>query len=40
MFGFVKERLTTNRPVRGAVQTILVGRLADAAAFAIVKLIE
>jgi VIT1/CCC1 family predicted Fe2+/Mn2+ transporter len=38
-FGFVKGRFTTNRPVRSAAQTVLVGGLAAAAAFAIAKLI-
>ena len=39
VFGFVKGRFTTNRPVRSAGQTVLVGGLAAAAAFAIAKLI-
>ncbi len=38
-FGFVKGRFTTNRPLRSAWQTVLVGGLAAAAAFAIAKLI-
>jgi vacuolar iron transporter family protein len=37
IFGFVKGRFTTNRPVRSAVQTVLVGGLAAAAAFVIAK---
>lgn len=39
VFGFVKGRFTTNRPMRSAGQTLLVGGLAAAAAFAIAKLI-
>lgn len=39
VFGFVKGRFTTNRPIRSAGQTVLVGGLAAAAAFAIAKLI-
>jgi VIT1/CCC1 family predicted Fe2+/Mn2+ transporter len=39
VFGFVKGQFTTNRPVRSAGQTVLVGGLAAAAAFAIAKLI-
>jgi VIT1/CCC1 family predicted Fe2+/Mn2+ transporter len=39
VFGFVKGRFTTNRPLRSAGQTVLVGGLAAAAAFAIAKLI-
>lgn len=39
VFGFVKGRFTTNRPVRSAGQTVLVGGLAAAAAFAIAKII-
>lgn len=38
-FGYVKGRFTTNRPVRSAGQTVLVGGLAAAAAFGIAKLI-
>jgi vacuolar iron transporter family protein len=37
VFGFVKGRFTTNRPIRSAAQTVLVGGLAAAAAFAIAK---
>jgi VIT1/CCC1 family predicted Fe2+/Mn2+ transporter len=40
VFGFVKARLTGVNPVRGAVQTALIGGLAAAAAFGIAKLIE
>jgi vacuolar iron transporter family protein len=39
LFGFVKGRFTTNRPMRSAWQTVLVGGLAASAAFAIAKLI-
>jgi vacuolar iron transporter family protein len=39
VFGFVKGRFTTNRPLRGAWQTVLVGGLAASAAFAIAKMI-
>jgi vacuolar iron transporter family protein len=39
VFGFVKGRFTTSRPMRSAGQTILVGGLAAAAAFAIAKII-
>lgn len=38
-FGFVKGRFTTNRPWRSAGQTVLVGGLAAAAAFAIAEFI-
>lgn len=39
VFGFIKGRFTTNRPVRSAWQTVLVGGVAAAAAFAIARLI-
>jgi len=39
VFGYVKGRFTTNRPLRSAGQTVLVGGLAAAAAFTIAKLI-
>jgi VIT1/CCC1 family predicted Fe2+/Mn2+ transporter len=39
VFGFVKGRFTTNRPMKSAGQTVLVGGLAAAAAFVIAKLI-
>jgi vacuolar iron transporter family protein len=39
LFGFIKGRFTTNRPLRSAWQTVLVGGLAASAAFAIAKLI-
>jgi VIT1/CCC1 family predicted Fe2+/Mn2+ transporter len=40
IFGYVKGRLTGIHPVRGALQTALVGGLAAAAAFVIAKLIS
>jgi len=39
VFGFVKGRFTTKRPLRSARQTVLVGGIAAAAAFGIAKLI-
>jgi predicted membrane protein (TIGR00267 family) len=39
VFGFIKGRFTTHRPLRSAWQTVLVGGLAASAAFAIAKLI-
>jgi len=39
VFGFVKGRFTTNRPLRSGWQTVLVGGLAASAAFAIAKVI-
>jgi VIT1/CCC1 family predicted Fe2+/Mn2+ transporter len=39
VFGFIKGRLTTNRPVRSAWQTVLVGGLAAVAAFLIARMI-
>jgi len=39
VFGFIKGRFTTNRPVRSAWQTVLVGGVAAAAAFAIARMI-
>jgi len=39
LFGFIKGRFTTNRPLRSAWQTVMVGGLAASAAFAIAKLI-
>ena len=39
VFGYVKGRFTTPRPLRSAWQTALVGGLAAAAAFAIAKAI-
>jgi VIT1/CCC1 family predicted Fe2+/Mn2+ transporter len=40
LFGYVKGRFTTARPMRSAWQTVLVGGLAAGAAFAIAKLIQ
>jgi VIT1/CCC1 family predicted Fe2+/Mn2+ transporter len=40
VFGYIKGRFTTARPLRSAWQTVLVGGLAAAAAFGIAKLIE
>ena len=39
IFGYIKGRFTGTHPVRGALQTALVGGLAAAAAFVIAKLI-
>jgi VIT1/CCC1 family predicted Fe2+/Mn2+ transporter len=39
LFGFIKGRFTTHRPLRSAWQTVLVGGLAASAAFVIAKLI-
>jgi VIT1/CCC1 family predicted Fe2+/Mn2+ transporter len=39
IFGYVKARFTGINPTRGAIQTILVGGLAAAAAFSIARLI-
>jgi len=39
LFGYVKGRFTTDRPIRSAWQTVLVGGLAAAAAFGIAKLV-
>lgn len=40
IFGYVKGRFTTQRPLRSAWQTVLVGALAAAAAFATARLLE
>jgi len=40
LFGYIKGRYTTHRPLRSAWQTVLVGGLAAAAAFAIAKWIS
>lgn len=40
IFGFVKGRFTGARPIRSAVQTVLIGGLAAAAAFAIARAIS
>ena len=37
VFGFIKGLFTTGKPVRSAVQTVVVGGLAAAAAFLIAK---
>jgi len=39
VFGFIKGRFTTNRPVRSAWQTVLVGSVAATAAFTIARMI-
>jgi vacuolar iron transporter family protein len=39
LFGFIKGRFTTHRPLRSAWQTVHVGGLAASAAFVIAKLI-
>ena len=39
VFGYVKGRWTGGRPIRSALQTVLVGGLAAAAAFALARLI-
>jgi VIT1/CCC1 family predicted Fe2+/Mn2+ transporter len=39
VFGFIKGRFTTNRPIRSAWQTVVVGGLAATAAFAIARMI-
>ncbi len=39
VFGFIKGRFTSNRPVRSAWQTVLVGGVAAAAAFTIARMI-
>jgi VIT1/CCC1 family predicted Fe2+/Mn2+ transporter len=39
LFGYIKGRFTSGRPIRSAWQTLAVGGLAAAAAFAIAKLI-
>jgi predicted membrane protein (TIGR00267 family) len=40
VFGYVKGRFTGARPVRSAAQTVLIGGLAAAAAFAIARAIS
>jgi len=37
VFGFIKGLFTTGKPVRGAIQTVVVGGLAASAAFLIAK---
>ena len=39
VFGFIKGRFTTNRPVRSAWQTVLVGSVAATAVFTIARMI-
>jgi VIT1/CCC1 family predicted Fe2+/Mn2+ transporter len=39
IFGYVKTRFTGLNPLRGAVQTVLIGGLAAATAFGIARLI-
>jgi len=39
LFGYVKGRFTGTAPVRGAIQTLLIGGLAATAAFAIARAI-
>ena len=39
VFGYFRARFTTRRPVRGALQTIAIGGVAAAAAFALARLI-
>jgi VIT1/CCC1 family predicted Fe2+/Mn2+ transporter len=39
LFGFVKTRLTGNKPLLGALKTVLIGVLAAGAAFFLAKLI-
>lgn len=40
VFGYVKARFTGTRPLRGALQTMLVGGLAAAAAFGLARLVS
>lgn len=40
LFGFIKGRFTGARPVRSALQTVLVGGLAAAAAFGLARLVS
>jgi vacuolar iron transporter family protein len=40
IFGYIKGRFTGTKPLRGALQTVLTGGLAAAAAFLIAKLIQ
>jgi predicted membrane protein (TIGR00267 family) len=40
VFGYVKARLTGAHPVRGAFQTVAIGGIAAAAAFAIAKAVS
>ncbi len=40
VFGFIKGRFTGTKPFRGAIQTMLIGGLAAAAAFSIARLVS
>ena len=40
IFGYIKGRFTGTAPLRGAVQTLIIGALAAGAAFFIAKLIS
>ena len=40
VFGYVKGRFTGARPLRSALQTVLIGGVAAAAAFVIARLIS
>jgi VIT1/CCC1 family predicted Fe2+/Mn2+ transporter len=40
IFGYIKGRFTGARPVRSAIQTVLIGGLAAAAAFVIARAIS
>ena len=40
IFGYVKGRFTGSRPIRSAIQTVMIGGLAAAAAFAIARAIS
>jgi VIT1/CCC1 family predicted Fe2+/Mn2+ transporter len=40
VFGWAKGRLTGVHPVRGALQTVLVGGIAAAAAFALARMLS
>jgi VIT1/CCC1 family predicted Fe2+/Mn2+ transporter len=39
VFGYVKARFTGINPLRGGIQTVLIGGLAAAAAFTIARMI-
>jgi vacuolar iron transporter family protein len=40
VFGYIKGRFTGARPLRSAIQTVLIGGLAAGAAFGIARLIS
>ena len=40
VFGYVKGRLTGLTPIRGGIQTVVIGGLASAAAFSLARLIS